>query len=253
MTAPTNDRRSLYAGFWTRAAARIIDILIILIVYNLFYLVDRLGADAGLWSATGLGEGEAGNAFSVENFLRGVFFLGFPIFYYVFLHGTYGQTFGKMAMKIKLLNEDGSPIGYQKSIRRWLVEFTFNAVFPFFLLFLLVLITSSVEFLLNKMSSVFSVMEYLQSAFSWVAGIAVMVIIMAPTGIMFLWAAFDRRKQGLHDKICRTLVVKVNGPAVPGASPSGPVTGGVTTEPPSPAPPAPIGPDSPAPSHPPAN
>jgi len=35
-----------FAGFWSRAAARIIDLLIIIAAFNLIYLLDRLGADA---------------------------------------------------------------------------------------------------------------------------------------------------------------------------------------------------------------
>jgi uncharacterized RDD family membrane protein YckC len=46
-----------FAGFWARAAARIIDLLIIIAVFNVTYLVDRLGAGAGLWTGTGLNEG----------------------------------------------------------------------------------------------------------------------------------------------------------------------------------------------------
>lgn len=190
MTSPPNDRR--YAGFWTRAAARVIDVLIILTVYNLFYLVDRLGADRGLWGASGFGEGEMGNAFSVDNFLRGVFFLGFPIFYYVYLTGSCGQTFGKMALKVKVINEDGSPIDYRKAMLRWLSYFLCDLT-------------------LN---------------------------------IGYIWAAFDPRKQGFHDKVCRTVVVKVNGNAAPPATPSGPGPGAGTTEPPSPSPPPAIGPNS---------
>ena len=46
-----------FAGFWSRAAARVIDLLIIIAAFNLIYLADRLGADAGLWTGMGLGEG----------------------------------------------------------------------------------------------------------------------------------------------------------------------------------------------------
>lgn len=230
MTTPESGRRHAYAGFWTRAAARLIDIIIILAIYNLFYLADRLGADAGLWSAPGLAEGDVENTFSAGNFLRGVFILGFPVFYFVFLHGAYGQTFGKMALKIRLVGEDESPVGYRTAAKRWLVEFVFNMILPFLILFVLAVAASIVEFVLNKASSLISVLESLRSAFNWVVGLAAVVIMMLPTGIMFLWAAFDRRKQGLHDKVCRTLVVKVEGtgradtaqPSPPANPPAGP-------------------------------
>lgn len=157
-----------YAGFWTRAAARLIDVVLILIIYNLFYLADRLGSDAGLWGAAGFGNGEGRGRFSVENLVRGVFFLCFPIFYYVYLTGSTGQTFGKMALGIKVVNEDGSPLDYRKAMLRWLSYFICDLT-------------------LN-------------------AG--------------YIWAAFDARKQGLHDKVCRTLVVRVGTHQVTGTPPA---------------------------------
>jgi uncharacterized RDD family membrane protein YckC len=157
-----------YAGFWSRAAARFIDLVIIIAAFNLIYLVDRLGADAGLWTGVGLDEGSlTGAGFSMANVLRGLFFLTFPIFYYVYLHGTYGQTFGKMALKIKAVNEDGTPLDYRKAFLRWLGYFLCDLTFY----------------------------------------------------IGYLWAAFDPRKQGLHDKVCRTVVVRTDVPfPLPGAA-----------------------------------
>jgi uncharacterized RDD family membrane protein YckC len=149
-----------YAGFWARAAARIIDLVLILGTFNLIYLADRLGADAGWWTGSGLGEGDTGDGFSPSNVLRGLFFLGFPIFYYVYLHGSCGQTFGKMALKIKVINEDGTPLDYRKAFLRWLGYFLCDLTF----------------------------------------------------NIGYLWVAFDSRKQGLHDKVCKTLVIKTDVP-----------------------------------------
>lgn len=145
-----------YAGFWSRAAARVIDLLLLLAAFNLFFLLDRYGADAGLWANGGLEEGFAGEEFSPANVLRGVFLLGFPIFYYVYLHGAYGQTFGKMAMRIRVLNEDGTPIDFRKALFRWLGYFLCDLTLYF----------------------------------------------------GYFWAAFDARKQGLHDRVCRTIVVR---------------------------------------------
>lgn len=157
MTLPPSGKDFLFAGFWIRAAARLIDLAVLLAAFNLFYLVDRLGARAGLWADGGLFEGLAGGGgLSAEDILRGSFFLLFPVFYYVYLHGAYGQTFGKMALQIRVLREDGSPIGYGKSFLRWLGYFVCDVT-------------------LN---------------------------------LGYVWAAFDPRKQGLHDKLCRTIVVK---------------------------------------------
>ncbi len=163
-----------YAGFWTRAAARVIDLVLILAAFNVVYLADRLGSDAGMWTGTGFGEGRpAGEGFSAANVLRGFFFVFFPVFYYVYLHGTYGQTFGKMALKIRVVNEDGSPLDHRKAFLRWLGYFLCDLTFY----------------------------------------------------IGYIWAAFDHRKQGLHDKVCKTLVVLAEAPA-PAAPAKGPETPG---------------------------
>lgn len=148
-----------YAGFWVRAAARVIDFLVILGVYNLFYLVDRIGASAGLWPPGPFDDLSAfSGRLSPDNIARGAFFSGFPVFYSVYLHGVCGQTFGKMAFRIKVINEDGSTLSYGKAFLRWLG--TFLCVFTLY------------------------------------AG--------------YILAAFDKRKQGLHDRVCRTLVVRVD-------------------------------------------
>jgi uncharacterized RDD family membrane protein YckC len=144
-----------YAGFWIRAAARVIDLILLLAAFNLFFLLDRMGAEAGLWAPSGLSEGILGDRFSVENIARGIFLLGFPVFYYVFLHGAYGQTFGKMALRIQVRNEDGTPLDYRKAFLRWLGYFLCDLTLD----------------------------------------------------LGYLWAAFDLRKQGLHDKLCKTIVI----------------------------------------------
>lgn len=148
-----------YAGFMSRAGARIIDLLLLLAAFNLFYLADRWGAAAGLWPESGWTEDlPLPGDFSAANVLRGVFFFGFPIFYYVYLTGAYGQTFGKMAFRIKVLNEDGTPIGYKKALLRWLSYFLCDLTLY----------------------------------------------------VGYLWAIFDKRKQGLHDRVCRTIVVQTD-------------------------------------------
>ena len=150
-----------------RAAARIIDLVLIIATFNLIYLADRLGADAGLWTGSGLEEGDTGEGFSLANLVRATFFITFPVFYYVYLHGSGGQTFGKMALKIKVVNEDGTPLGYKKAFLRWLGYFLCDLTF----------------------------------------------------NIGYIWAAFDPKKQGLHDKVCKTLVIRTDVPFLAAEAP----------------------------------
>jgi uncharacterized RDD family membrane protein YckC len=74
----------------------------------------------------------------------------------VYLHGAYGQTFGKMALRIKVVNEDGSPLTYGMALLRWLSYFLCDVTFF----------------------------------------------------LGYLWVAFDKRKQGLHDRVCGTVVIR---------------------------------------------
>ncbi len=174
-----------YAGFWSRAAARIIDLVLIIAVFNLIYLADRFGSEAGLWAGSGIEEGDVAEGFSPANLLRAVFFLTFPIFYYVFLHGSCGQTFGKMAMRIKVVNDDGTPLGYKMAFFRWLGYFLCDLTF----------------------------------------------------NVGYIWAAFDARKQGFHDKVCGTLVLRTDVPLpAPQGSREAP-PGGENASPPEDAPP----------------
>lgn len=200
-----------YAGFWIRAAARIIDFFAIITAYYLFYLVNQLGAKAGFLPPITVDASSAGEAaLSAISVLRGLFLFSFPIFYFTYMHGSHGQTFGKMAMGVRVINVDGSPLNYWQAFRRWMVEIVFGSVLVFVLLFLLLIAMIVIQFVLSKISSVLSIMNYLQDAIDWVAGLAIVLLSNIPLGIMFIPAAFDPRKQGLHDRICHTLVVRVD-------------------------------------------
>jgi len=143
-----------YAGFFTRAAARVVDTTLIFAILSLVYIADRLGAQAGMWPGFSSDDGLTVKILLL-NVARILFFLTFPIFYYIYLHGESGQTFGKMAMGIKAVNEDGTPLGYQRAFFRQLGYFLCDMTLK----------------------------------------------------IGYVWAAFDSRKQGLHDKVCGTVVI----------------------------------------------
>lgn len=122
-----------YAGFWRRFVAWIIDGII-------------LGAVSGMLIAI-IGTQQTANL------------LGFIGFIYAIGFWTWrGQTPGKMAMGVKIIKTDGSPIDIGRALLRYL--------------------------------------GYLVSA----------IIIC----IGYLMIAWDSKKQGLHDKIAGTYVVKTS-------------------------------------------
>lgn len=120
-----------YAGFWTRFAANLIDGVIVGIVSLIFILV-TLGV--GILVAWLLG-----------------------LVYVIGMWAARGQTLGKMAMGVRIIKTDGTPVTFGTAVLRYI-------------------------------------------------GYLVSELIL---GIGFLMIAWDARKQGLHDKIAGTYVVKV--------------------------------------------
>jgi uncharacterized RDD family membrane protein YckC len=122
-----------YAGFWIRLGAGVIDLLIL----GSFTAVPAyFFSSPAIWMPTG---------FVVSI----VYWMGFWIWR--------GQTPGKMAVGVKVIRTDSSPVKWQCAVRRCL--------------------------------------GYFVSTLTLFLG--------------FIWVAFDGRKQGVHDKIADTYVVKL--------------------------------------------
>lgn len=122
-----------YAGFWIRLGAGVIDILVLVFAAG---MIACFFPDPIIWVASGL-------------LISTAYWLGFWVWR--------GQTPGKMAVGIKIIRTDSSPIKWQCALRRF--------------------------------------WGYIVSAITLFIG--------------FVWVAFDERKQGIHDKIADTYVVKL--------------------------------------------
>lgn len=90
-----------FAGFWIRFVAKLIDSLI-------------LGAVGFVLGAIG---GAAGDDAALALMVL-LLPIAIQIFYYVYFHGKYGATLGKMACKIRVVRSDGSPLGYGGAFAR---------------------------------------------------------------------------------------------------------------------------------------
>lgn len=109
-----------YAGFWIRFAAKLIDNLIILVVLVLF-----LGVLGGILYASGVNIDP--NTPPGEPPPMGVMILGaayylvafgLQVAYPAFFVAKYGATWGKMALGLKVVNEDGSRVTTGRAIGR---------------------------------------------------------------------------------------------------------------------------------------
>lgn len=98
-----------YAGFGIRFAAKFLDGIIVGIV---FY--------ATLFATIGLAGFQPGSPNAVGRMLAGEG-LGFvfAMLYYTLFVGKFGATPGKMAAKLRVVNPDGSKVGYGKALGRY--------------------------------------------------------------------------------------------------------------------------------------
>ena len=134
----------LYGGFWRRFAAFSIDTIIL----NIFTAILSL----------------TGNLFIPLNdsFICAVVIPYYALAvllnaaYFIYFHGTTGQTPGKQLLGLRVVQAGGEPMTPGIAFLRW------------------------VGYLISKI----------------------------PFFLGFLWAAFDRKKQGWHDKIAGTVVIR---------------------------------------------
>ena len=139
-----------YASWGSRVGAYLLDVLILVVPLVLaVVLIFVLASDDGDESTE-------------ESLLLGLYLLTLvlPFLYFTLMHGgERGATYGKRALGIRVVREDGSRLGYGKAFGRY-----------------------GIQFLLG--------------------------ILTLPLIVDYLWPLWDGRKQSLHDKAVRSIVVR---------------------------------------------
>jgi len=116
----------VYAGFWKRAAANIIDGLLVNAVS--FFLMMMIGPIFGLSALTMLGIPEGGWAnpnmatvgFTAAEAILQLVLMALTAAYFAWFHSSRNMaTLGKMAVGIKVVRADGSPITLARGIGRY--------------------------------------------------------------------------------------------------------------------------------------
>ena len=100
----------IYAGFWVRVAATLVDGLLLYV----FNVAIAMLCGQGLTRAMGMEGGDLSGLDGVLSLIQ--LFAG--TLYEIILVGKYGATLGKMALKIQVVNADGSKVSYAKSTGR---------------------------------------------------------------------------------------------------------------------------------------
>jgi len=104
-----------YAGFWIRVAAKIVDILILLVVRLVLNLILIPGMQP-----MGFGRRPTG-AIAITFLIAGIG-LCINCAYNIWFIGRFGATPGKMACGLRVIRADGEPLGYGRATGRYFAE-----------------------------------------------------------------------------------------------------------------------------------
>lgn len=174
-----------YAGFWRRVAAHLIDALALgmaLLVLVLFSLGNNSLYLLSLVIPTVLG-----------------------IVYQLYLTTRYGATLGKMAMDVKIVRLDGSPIGFTEANWRYL---------PYLIFGVIGLLGNFEAFHSIPVPSIFfelswternDVLQQYQPVWATLSMIASLLFIFVDV-VMLIGS---KKKLSLHDRIGNTMVIKI--------------------------------------------
>ncbi len=103
----------VYAGFWVRFGAKLIDLLILVginLVTGLIFILAAGGMDGG-------------GASPADSFLLQAIYQAFGAGYTTLFLGRFGATPGKMACGLRVVAADGRSISYLRALGRYLAEF----------------------------------------------------------------------------------------------------------------------------------
>ncbi len=177
------DGEKVYAGFWKRLKAALIDVMIAIPIMYCLVLLRR--SDEKPLSVIAI-------------ILCTLFFS----MYNVFLNARFGGSLGKLAIAIKVTKPDGSPIGWSEAWKRSSVDVTYAFLFLYVHLVPFFQISAQQYSTLaywdrNALFGAYSprwfeVAEVLQVAWFWSEPVVLL---------------FNKRKRALHDFIGGTVVI----------------------------------------------
>lgn len=179
------DKPVQYGGFWRRAAAHLIDALILVPVVIVLVLIGH-GVET-LFLPLLVAQGCIGIA------------------YQLYLTTRYGATFGKKAMKLRIVKIDGSAITFKEANLRYL---------PYALFALVTVLGNIVAFNHLPVPSIFFDASFAQRNLMlqqhqpfWAVLASLLAIIFALIDLLTL--LFHGKKRSLHDQIGETMVIKL--------------------------------------------
>jgi uncharacterized RDD family membrane protein YckC len=180
----------IYAGFWRRLGALLLDFVITLPITALVL------STAGLY-----------RLFYLYYFVPGILF---SLFYSVYLVRRFGGTPGKLLAGLQIRKVDGTEIGYREALLRYLPEALLNVLLQIALISSVMGMTDS-EYI--SLSFLDRARRMIELAPTWRGPVNVL-------NQFWIWSEFvvmltNRKRRALHDFIAGTVVIRraVSSPA----------------------------------------
>jgi len=165
-----------WGGFFRRACAFIVDLIIVLALASIMELLIYIGYKVGLSA-----HGRAVTWETVSRLFPLVVFgvIGLTTIYFVLFHGMEGKTIGKWLLGLKVVGKEQGTITFRRAFLRWVATVGFTPL-------------------------------ALGSARSLAAGdgLGVAIIGFAPLALSFLWVLWSREKRAWHDYVAGTWVIR---------------------------------------------
>jgi uncharacterized RDD family membrane protein YckC len=174
-----------YAGFWPRLGAILIDLVVLAPVIAVSFWTLTVSRTTALFF-----ELPVAVAFA---------------FYNIYFVGRWGQTIGKMALKIRVVSLNGEEAGFKRAFYRHAVDLAFSIAMSALVIYALMSVTDHEYSLLafderlalieNKTGVWTSILNWL--SFAW-------------TGSELIVLLLNEKRRALHDYIAGTAVVRTS-------------------------------------------
>lgn len=173
----------VYAGFWRRFAAFLLDFLVLLPLA----IIDYFFSDYT-------------RLFLVYWLIPGILF---GLWFHVYLVSRYGGTPGKLILKMKISMLDGTPVTLKASLLRYSVTFVLAVLTSVALAMAVYNMTDEEYFSLEYIERSISVVQF---APSWYENVNLILIIWVYSE--FITMLFNKKKRSFQDFMAGTVVVR---------------------------------------------
>jgi uncharacterized RDD family membrane protein YckC len=178
-----------YAGFWPRLAAIIVDMIVLAPVIGISF-----------WTLSA----SRTTALLLELPLAFAF-----AFYNIYFIGRWGQTIGKMALKIRVVRLDGGEAGFKRAFYRHAVDFAFSVATSALAVYALMSVTDH-EYSMLAFDERVNLAE--DKTGVWTS--ALIWLSFAWTGSELVVLLLNEKRRALHDYIAGTVVIRTREIAV---------------------------------------